>query len=169
MECAAEKAQSFNILPNTSLTTGSLPYAWKQADIVPIHKKGSKTDKENYRHISLTSMACKVCEKIVKQRMIIFSQDLGGLNEIQFRFLEGKINCNTAVNMLQRLGLVQKYMYTYGHRISRFHQSVRFSPSWAPTPQTERLWNRGQPVAKLLDKSATSRSCAWYYLLMVFC
>ena len=52
-------------------------------------------------------MACKVCEKIVKQRMIIFCQDLGGLNEIQFRFLEGKINCNTAVNMLQRLGLVQ--------------------------------------------------------------
>ena len=58
-------------------------------------------------------MACKVCEKIVKQRVIIFCQDLGGLNEIQFRFLEGKINCNTAVNMIQRLDLVQKYMYTY--------------------------------------------------------
>ena len=34
------------------------------------------------------------------------------LNKIQFGLLEGKINCNTAVNMLQRLGFVQKYFYT---------------------------------------------------------
>ena len=38
-ECAAEIAPSLSILLNKSLTTGSLPYARKQVDIVPIHKK----------------------------------------------------------------------------------------------------------------------------------
>ena len=33
-------------------------------------------DKENYRQISLTSIECKVCEKIVKEREINFWQDL---------------------------------------------------------------------------------------------
>ena len=47
-------------------------------------------DKENYRQISLTSIACKVCEKIVKEREINFWQDLWVLDEIQFGFLEGK-------------------------------------------------------------------------------
>ena len=70
--------------------TGSVPYAWKQADIVPIHKKGPKTDRENYRQIPLTSIACKVCEKIVKKRVINFWQSLGIFNPIQFGFLEGK-------------------------------------------------------------------------------
>ena len=47
-------------------------------------------DKENYRQISLTSIECKVCEKIVKEREINFWQDLWVLDEIHFGFLEGK-------------------------------------------------------------------------------
>ena len=49
----------------------------------------------------------------MKQCAINFWQDLGVLNEIQFGVHGGKINCNTAVNMLQRLRFVQKYIYTY--------------------------------------------------------
>ena len=60
-------------------------------------KKGSKTDKENYRQIPLTSIACKVCEKIVKQHVINFWQDLGVLNVIQFGFQDGK---STATQLL---------------------------------------------------------------------
>ena len=45
-ECAAEIAPSLSILQNKSLTTGSVPYVWKQADIVPIHKKNIKTEKK---------------------------------------------------------------------------------------------------------------------------
>ena len=89
-ECAVEIAPSLCKLVNALFATGSVPYAWKQADIVPIHKKGPKTDRENYRQISLTSIACKVCEKIVKKRVINFWQSLGIFNPIQFGFLEGK-------------------------------------------------------------------------------
>ena len=45
-ECAAEIAPSLSILLNKSLTTGSLPYAWKQADFFAIHKKNIKTEKK---------------------------------------------------------------------------------------------------------------------------
>ena len=45
-ECAVEIAPSLCKLVNASFATGSVPYAWKQADIVPIHKKGPKTDKK---------------------------------------------------------------------------------------------------------------------------
>ena len=89
-ECAVEIAPSLCKLVNASFTTCSVPHAWKQADIVPIHKKGPKTDRENYRQISLTSIACKVCENIVKKRVINFWQSLGIFNPIQFGFLEGK-------------------------------------------------------------------------------
>ena len=87
---SVEIAPSLCKLVNALFATGSVPYAWKQADIVPIHKKGPKTDRENYRQISLTSIACKVCEKIVKKRVINFWQSLGIFNPIQFGFLEGK-------------------------------------------------------------------------------
>ena len=89
-ECAVEIAPSLCKLMNASFTTGSIPHAWKQADIVPIHKKGPKTNRENYRQVSLTSIACKVCEKIVKKRVVNFWHNLGIFNPIQFGFLEGK-------------------------------------------------------------------------------
>ena len=66
-ECAVVLALSLCKLMNASFTTGSVPHAWKQADIVPIHKKWPKTNRESYRQVSLTSIACKVCEKIVKK------------------------------------------------------------------------------------------------------
>jgi len=38
-----------------------LPDAWKESIIVPIYKKGDKTDSNNYRGISLLPNTYKVC------------------------------------------------------------------------------------------------------------
>ena len=73
-----------------SFSAGEVPYAWKIANIVPVHKKNRKDYRENYRQISLTSVACKVSEKIVKDRVVNFWQDLNVFNPNQFGFLEGK-------------------------------------------------------------------------------
>ena len=35
------------------LDTGKYPSIWKKANIVPVHKKGSRQSKKNYRPISL--------------------------------------------------------------------------------------------------------------------
>ena len=50
---------------NASLHQGKLPIDWKNAFVVPIFKKGLRTDPTNYRPISLTCICCKVFEHIV--------------------------------------------------------------------------------------------------------
>ena len=55
---------------NTCLIKGQIPGVWKQARVTPIHKKGSMTDAKNYRPISLTSILCKVYEKVIRDRIL---------------------------------------------------------------------------------------------------
>ncbi|XP_065681572.1 uncharacterized protein LOC136095213 [Hydra vulgaris] len=51
-----------------SFNSGVVPSQWKLANISPIYKKkGDKLLAENYRPISLTSVACKIFEKLVEQ------------------------------------------------------------------------------------------------------
>ena len=59
-----------------SFSTGKLPHLWKLANITPLFKKGNKTDRNNYRQISLTSVVCKITEKIVKSRVMDFWQNI---------------------------------------------------------------------------------------------
>ena len=57
---------------NLSFSDGTVPDQWKLADIIPLHKKGPKNQRENYRPVSLTSVVCKVCEKIVRKNIVEF-------------------------------------------------------------------------------------------------
>ncbi|MCU7801386.1 MAG: reverse transcriptase family protein, partial [gamma proteobacterium symbiont of Lucinoma myriamae] len=53
-----------------SLEEGKIPDQWRLANVIPIHKKGPKNKAENYRPISLTSVCCKVLEKIVRDKLV---------------------------------------------------------------------------------------------------
>ena len=46
-------------------TSGVLPAVWKSANITPVFKKGTSSNVSNYRPISLTSVFCKLFERIV--------------------------------------------------------------------------------------------------------
>lgn len=70
------------------------------ANIVPVRKKGRKNYRENYRQISLTSIASKVSENIVKDRVLYFRQALNVFNRTQVGFLEGK---STLIQLLRCL------------------------------------------------------------------
>ncbi|PNF30400.1 hypothetical protein B7P43_G12866 [Cryptotermes secundus] len=52
-------------LINSIWNTEKLPDQWKESIIVPVHKKGDKTDCSNYRGISLLSTSCKILSNIV--------------------------------------------------------------------------------------------------------
>ena len=58
-------ADPLTLLMNASLSHGVLPQDWKKAFVSPIYKKGARNRVENYRPISLTSIACKLMEKLV--------------------------------------------------------------------------------------------------------
>jgi hypothetical protein len=46
-----------------------LPDQWKESIIVPVHKKGDKTDCSNYRGISLLSTSNKILSYILLSRL----------------------------------------------------------------------------------------------------
>nr|KAG5704148.1 hypothetical protein BaRGS_009678 [Batillaria attramentaria] len=55
---------------NNSWKTGHVPQSWREADMVPIHKKGKDRAKvDSYRPISLTSCVGKLMERLINTRL----------------------------------------------------------------------------------------------------
>ena len=50
---------------NNSLSCSTFPTAMKYAEVTPIHKKDDKTDKENYRPISIRPNLSKLYERLM--------------------------------------------------------------------------------------------------------
>ena len=67
-----------------------VPHNWKLADMTPLHKKGAKNDRKNYRPVSLTLVVCKVCETIVRQQLVQFWITNDVFVSEQSGFLKGK-------------------------------------------------------------------------------
>ena len=67
-----------------------LPYDWKLAEVTAVHKKGSKTDRSNYRPVSLTSVCCKLLESLVRDYMINYLLDNRLLHVKQYGFIKGR-------------------------------------------------------------------------------
>jgi hypothetical protein len=54
---------------NVSFSCAKLPNDWKVSRVTPVFKgKGSKTDKNNYRPISVIGHIAKVIEKVVQKQ-----------------------------------------------------------------------------------------------------
>ena len=43
-----------------------VPLEWKEANIIPLFKKGSRNKSANFTPVSLTSVICKVLETIIR-------------------------------------------------------------------------------------------------------
>jgi hypothetical protein len=52
-----------------------LPHQWKESTVIPIHKKGDKTDCSNYQGISLLSTSYKILSNILLSRLIPYTDD----------------------------------------------------------------------------------------------
>ena len=54
-----------------SWNTGHVPQSWREADMVPIHKKGKdRANTDSYRPISLTSCVGKLIERLINTRLV---------------------------------------------------------------------------------------------------
>ena len=89
-ECAIALALPYSILFSTSFSAGSLPPSWKQAIIHPIYKGGRRHDPNNYRPISLTSIPCKLMEKIINQSLRSHLMSCNLIHPAQHGFLPSR-------------------------------------------------------------------------------
>ena len=62
-----------------------LPEEWKESIIVPIYKKGDKTDCNNYRGISLLPTTYKILSNILLSRLIPYAEEGIGDHQCGFR------------------------------------------------------------------------------------
>jgi len=61
-----------------------LPEEWKESTIAPIHKKGDKTDCNNYRGISLLPTSHKILSNILLSRLILYAEEIIGNRQCGF-------------------------------------------------------------------------------------
>jgi hypothetical protein len=70
---------------NCSIWNEELPQQWKESIIVPIHKKGDKTECNNYRGISLLSTAYRIPSIILLTRLTPYVKEIIGDHQCGFR------------------------------------------------------------------------------------
>ena len=69
-ELSEELSIPLCILFKKSLSESTIPSDWKTATVIPIFKKGSKTNPGNYRPVSLTCIVCKILESFVRDAVV---------------------------------------------------------------------------------------------------
>ena len=84
--CAREIADIYQVLFQASLDQGIVPQDWKEANVVPLFKKGDRSDPANYRPISLTSLSCKLLEHVVQSNVMSHLDKYNVLDDAQHGF-----------------------------------------------------------------------------------
>ena len=62
----------------------------ERRNIIPLFKKGSRNKSENYRPVSLTSVICKLLQRLIKDHMVDFLVRQKLLNLSQHGFLKAR-------------------------------------------------------------------------------
>jgi hypothetical protein len=72
-------------LINSVWNKEKLPGQWKESIIVPVYKKGDKTDCNNYRGMSLLSTSYKILSNILLKRLSPYIDEIIGDHLCWFR------------------------------------------------------------------------------------
>ena len=89
-ETANEIAYPLKIIFECSFKGKQVPKDWNYANITPIYKKGSRSDVNNYRPVSLTSVVCKVMEAIIRDHIMSHFVSNKLFSNRQFGFIKGR-------------------------------------------------------------------------------
>ena len=122
---------------NTHFQIGHYPDLWKISHITAIYKsKGLKTDKANYRPISLLPTLSKICESVIHQRLLSHCTENNVISKRQAAYIKG----DSTVNQL--LYIVHQIRQSWGKK--KCTQGVFLDVSSA----FEKVWHKGL-IAKL--------------------
>ena len=96
-------APSLNKLSSICIERGTFPTAWKQAKVTPIHKQKSKSDKNNYRQISVLPVLSKVFERHLHNSLSTFLKDNNLLYSLKSAFRKRHSTETAFMDMVDRM------------------------------------------------------------------
>ena len=92
---------------NEIFNSGIFPKEWAKSVINPVHKKGSSSDPNNYRAISLIDHINKIFVSILNTRLSTWCDNNNVIDESQAGFRKGY---STTDNVFILMSMVQKYL-----------------------------------------------------------
>jgi hypothetical protein len=92
--------QSLGIDSLSPIMRHCMPHNWTQAIVTPVFKRGDAANVDNYRPISLTSVACKIMERVTSTDMLHYLREHNVISKHQHGFLSGR---STSTNLLETL------------------------------------------------------------------
>ena len=101
--CSNSFSKILSLIYIKSSEEGCVPEKWKEANLTPVFKKGSRTNPSNYRPIAITSVVCKIMEKLIKNTITNHLIKHNLLSVHQHGFVRNK-SCLT--NLLETLDLM---------------------------------------------------------------
>jgi len=107
-DCIDHIALPLLYIYNLSFDAGIFPEQLKISKVVPVFKKGCKTEMSNYRPISLTNPLGKVLEKLMHVRMSSYLERYKVLYDYQFGFRK---NYSTSLALIDVVNMIQNEIY----------------------------------------------------------
>ena len=89
-KCKTSLSYPLSLIWRKSLDTTTINDTQKSANVIPIHKGGSKGVPKNYRPIALTSHLIKIFEKVVRNAIVAFLEEHDLFNPSQHGFRFGR-------------------------------------------------------------------------------
>ena len=126
-------APVFQKIFQKSVDTGVLPKDWLNANVVPIYKKGDRTNPANYRPVSLTSIPCKLLEHIIHHHIMNHLDNHQVLTNNQYGFRRGR-SCET-----QLAGLVDDLAKIFDRKSQVDMMILDFSKTFDTVPHQRLL------------------------------
>ena len=96
-------SKPLEILFNASFSSGTVPDNFKVARVIPVFKKGSRTQQNNYRPISLLPIFNRILEKLMYKRLISFIEKNNILYEKQFGFRSNHSTIHATILIIDKI------------------------------------------------------------------
>ena len=106
-----------------TLDIGVVPTDWKIVNVIPIHKKGDKTEPGNYRPVSLTSIICKLMETIIRSKMENYLYGNSILGDSQHGFRKGRLCLTNLLDFFEDATLTMDNCKAYDMVYLDFHKA----------------------------------------------
>jgi len=117
-----------------SLSLGKLPSDWKL--VTALYKKGPKSNRANYRPVSLTSVCCKLLESFIRDDIMKYLTDNKLISSRQYGFFKGR---STSLQLLHICTGATMPGRSGRHSLGDGRQAAPYRPTQSQTRPLARL------------------------------